>query len=146
MALIWETKKIEGKKWRDNTSHQRYNVVSIPREGKGPRFGGGRMAQVKALFYLPLKDTDGRDLTAEIEDLRTELYIRFRGWTFVGYEKGAYRMPDGTQAVDESTAYMVVVDESQVPEIEQLLKDFKSKTLQDAIYLEIQRDVDVRFI
>ena len=34
----------------------------------------------------------------------------------------------------------------QVPELEQVLRDFKSRTLQEAIYLEIQRDVDVRFM
>src|SRR5262249_36349918 len=104
------------------------------------------MAKVRALFYLPLKDSDGRDLTVEIEDVRTELYLRFVGWTFLGYVKGAYQMADGTQALDESAAYVVVLDESRVPEVEQVLRDFKSKTLQEAIYLEIQRDVDVRFI
>src|SRR4051794_15711144 len=104
------------------------------------------MAKVKALFYLPLKDNDGRDLTAETEEVRTELYIRFVGWTFLGYVKGAYRMADGTQALDESGAYMVILDESRLPELEQILRDFKAKTLQEAIYLEIQRDVDVRFI
>ena len=43
------------------------------------------MPQVKALFYISLKDNDGRDLTAEIEDLQTDLYVRFAGWTFLGY-------------------------------------------------------------
>lgn len=104
------------------------------------------MAQVKALFYVPLKDNDGRELTAESEDLRTELYVRFVGWTFLGYVKGAYRMADGTQALDESGAYVVILDDSRLPELEQVLRDFKSKTLQAAIYLEIHRDVDVRFI
>jgi hypothetical protein len=104
------------------------------------------MAKVKALFYLPLRDNDVRDLTAETEELRTDLYIRFVGWTFLGYVKGAYRMADGTRALDESGAYMVILDESRLPELEQVLRDFKAKTLQEAIYLEIQRDVDVRFI
>jgi hypothetical protein len=104
------------------------------------------MAQVKTLFFIPLKDNDGRDLTAEIEDLRTELYVRFVGWTFWGYVKGAYRTADGTRAVDESGAYVVVLDEARLPELEQVLRDFKSRTLQEAIYLEIHRDVDVRFV
>jgi hypothetical protein len=104
------------------------------------------MAKVKALFYIPLRDNDGRDLTAETEELKTELYIRFVGWTFLGYVKGAYRMADGSRAVDEHGAYMVVIDDSRVPEVEQVLRDFKGKTLQESIYLEIQRDVDVRFI
>ncbi len=104
------------------------------------------MAKVKALFFIPLKDNDGRDLTVETEDLRAELYLRFVGWTFLGYVKGAFRMKSGIQALDESGAYVVVLDEMRVPELEQVLRDFKSKTSQEAIYLEIQRDVDVRFI
>jgi hypothetical protein len=104
------------------------------------------MAQVKALFYIPLRDNDGRDLTTEREDLQTELYVRFVGWTFLGYVKGAYQMADGTLALDESAAYMVILDEGRLPELEQVLRDFKGKTLQEAIYLEVQRDVDVRFI
>jgi lipid A disaccharide synthetase len=104
------------------------------------------MAKIKALFYLPLRDNDGRDLSAETEEVRTELYVRFVGWTFLGYIKGAYRMASGNQSVDESGAYVVVLDESRVGELEQVLRDFKAKTTQEAIYLEIQRDVDVRFI
>jgi hypothetical protein len=104
------------------------------------------MARVKALFYIPIRDNDGRDLSAETEELKTDLYVRFVGWTFLGYVKGAYRMADGSQAIDEHGAYMVVIDDSRVPEVEQVLRDFKGKTLQESIYLEIQRDVDVRFI
>ena len=104
------------------------------------------MAQVKALFYLPLRDNDGRDLSEEIESLEAELFIRFSGWTFQGYVKGAYRMADGTQSLDESAAYVVVCDESQIEELEGLLRDLKSKTSQETIYLEIQREVDVRFV
>jgi hypothetical protein len=97
-------------------------------------------------FYLPLKDNDGRDLAAETEELKTELFVRFVGWTFLGYVKGAWRMADGTQALDESGAYFVILDEARLPELEQVLRDFKGKTLQEALYLEVHRDVDVRFI
>src|SRR5215471_9685001 len=100
------------------------------------------MGRVKAVFYIPLKDNDGRDLSVETDELRVELYVRFVGWTFLGYVKGAYRMADGSRALDESGAYVVVLEESRVPELEQVLRDFKAKTLQEAIYLEIQRDVD----
>ncbi len=55
-------------------------------------------------------------------------------------------MGDGTQALDESGACVVVLEEVRVLKLEQVLRDFKSKTLQEAIYLEIQRDVDIRFI
>jgi hypothetical protein len=104
------------------------------------------MAMVKAVFYIPLWDTDGRSLARETDELEVELFLRFGGWTFQGYVKGAYRMADGTRALDESGAYFVVFDEARVGELEQALRDFKGKTQQEAIYLEIQRDVDVRFI
>jgi hypothetical protein len=104
------------------------------------------MAQVKALFYLPMRDNDGRDLSIEIEDVRAELYVRFVGWTFMGYMKGAYRMADGSQSLDESEAYVVVLEDARIGELEQVLRDFKAKTSQEAIYLEIHRDVDVRFV
>ena len=104
------------------------------------------MAQVRALFYVPLRDNDGRSLAAETNDLEMELYLRFAGWTFQGYVKGAYRMADGTRALDESGAYVIVLDEARLTELEHLLRDFKSKTQQQAIYLEIQRDLDIRFI
>ena len=104
------------------------------------------MAQVKALFYLPLRDNDGHDLTEELEALEAEVFIRFSGWTFQGYVKGAYRMADGTQSLDESAAYVVICDESRINELEQLLRDFKSTTSQESIYLEIQRDVEIRFV
>ena len=104
------------------------------------------MARIKALFYLPLRDNDGRELTEEIEALEVEVFIRFSGWTFQGYVKGAYRMADGTQSLDESAAYVVVCDESRIDELEQLLRDFKSKTSQESLYLEIQRAVEIRFV
>ncbi len=104
------------------------------------------MVETKALFYLPLQDSDGRDLSDEIEELLAEVYVRFAGWTFQGYVKGAFRMADGSRAIDESAAYFVVLDESQISELERLLRNFKDETLQEVIYLELQRDVDVRLI
>jgi hypothetical protein len=104
------------------------------------------MDKVKVVFYLPLRDNNGRDLTAEAETAKSELYVRFAGWTFLGYVKGTYRMADGTQSLDESAAYLVVLEETRLAELEQILREFKNKTSQEAIYLEIQRDVEVRFI
>lgn len=104
------------------------------------------MAQVKAVFYVPRKDNDGRDLRAEIEDLRAELFLRFLAWTFLGYVTGAYRMADGAQALDVSASYAIVLDEAHLPELEQVLREFKGKTLQEAIYLEALRDVEVRLV
>ena len=101
---------------------------------------------MKAVFYLPLRDNDGRDLTTEAEAVKTELYVRFAGWTFLGYVKGAYRMIDGSQSLDEAASYLVVLEEVRLGELEQVLREFKEKTTQEAIYLEVQKDVEVRFI
>lgn len=104
------------------------------------------MPQVKALFYLPLQDSDGRDLTIEINEVRTELFAHFDGWTFLGFVDGAFRMADGTQASDRSAAYVVVLEESQLFELRKILSDFKGRTQQEAIYLEIQRDTEFEFL
>jgi hypothetical protein len=108
--------------------------------------GGTMMAEVKALFFLPEADNDGRILKAEIEEVRQTVYTLCDGWTFLGYVKGAFRMADGSQALDDSQAYVVVIEETDIPLLEQILRDFKAKTTQEAIYLEIQHHVEVRFI
>lgn len=100
----------------------------------------------KTTFFLPLLDNDGRDLSTEQQAVRKQVFNLFDGWTFIGYVEGAFRMPDGTQSLDRSAAYVVVVDEGRVDELAAVLKEFKSKTLQEAIYLEIQRGVEFRFI
>jgi hypothetical protein len=100
----------------------------------------------KATFFLPIKDNDGRELAVEQEVVRKKVYDLFDGWTFIGYVEGAFRMADGTQALDRSAAYVVVLEESRVDELEAVLREFKAKTLQQAIYLEIQRGVEFRFL
>jgi hypothetical protein len=104
------------------------------------------MAKIKAVFYLPLRDIDGRDLRSSIRQLRSKVYRRFDGYTHLGTVQGAYRMPDGSRAIDKCAAYMVALEENRVEELEALLKEFRSSTQQDSIYLEVCRDVDVRFV
>jgi hypothetical protein len=104
------------------------------------------MAQVKVLFYIPRQDNDGRDLSAEVEDLKDDLFFHFDGWTFLGFVQGAYRMDDGTKSIDVSGAYILVLDDARLAELERVLLAFKSRTTQEAIYLEIQRDLEVRFL
>ena len=96
------------------------------------------MAQVKVRFYLPLRDNDGRELKAEIDEVEVGLVTAFGGWTLTSVVKGAYLMTDKTPVHDESNAYEVVMDESRVPEVKALLLAFKAKTTQEAIYFETQ--------
>ena len=48
--------------------------------------------------------------------------------------------------VDTSAAYMVVVEENQLGELEAMLKRFKAKTSQEAIFLEVEHDIDLRLL
>lgn len=104
------------------------------------------MALIRATFYLPVRDNDGRDLKVEIENVRLALFELFVGWTFLGYVEGAFMLSDGSQIIDDSEAYMVIMEEELIFELERVLAEFKMKTLQEAIYLEINRDVDIRMI
>jgi hypothetical protein len=101
---------------------------------------------LKAVFYLPLADNDGRDLAPEIQDLRAELFLRFGGWTHQGEYRGSFRMRDGSEAVDVTAVYMVLLPPDQLPELEELLVQFRDVARQEAVYLEIQRDVEVRLL
>src|SRR5262245_21263527 len=60
------------------------------------------MAKVKATFFVPLIDNDGRALDDEIDALEMELHVHFVGWTLLGYVRGGYQMADGTRRLDDS--------------------------------------------
>ena len=102
--------------------------------------------QVKATFYLPLKDNDGRDLSEEIAQVEEACYLAFGAWTLSGYFKGVWRMQSGEQKIDTSAVYTIVLPKNRIRALEAILKTFKAKTQQEAIYLEIEHDVDVRFL
>lgn len=104
-------------------------------------------AQVKVTFYLPVKDNDGRDLGLEIGEVEDACYQAFGAWTFVGYIRGAWRMQrSGTRRIETSAVYSIVVTEARVAEIEAILRTFKRKTTQEAIYMELAPQVETRFL
>lgn len=104
------------------------------------------MAQVKATFYLPLKDHDGRDLAEPIAEVEDRCFVAFGAWTLVGFFKGAWRTGSGHRAVDTSAVYSIVLEEGRLPELEAILRHFKSGTSQEAIYLEIEHHVELRLL
>jgi hypothetical protein len=104
------------------------------------------MSRVKATFYLPLVDNDGRDLSLEIAQVEDSCYLAFGAWTAAGFFKGAWRMGTGYRRIDTSAVYVVIIDEDRLVDLEGILREFKGRTTQEAIYLEVQRDVDLRFI
>lgn len=104
------------------------------------------MPPVKGIFFLPGVDNDGRDLTAERQAVEDDLFLVMLGWTFLGMVQGAYRMTDGSRAIDEHRSYAVITDEKVVDDIEGVLRRYKAKTTQEAIYLEAQYNIEMRFI
>lgn len=104
------------------------------------------MTMVKAIFYVPLWDNDGSSLRSKIDDLEFILYAHFVGWTKHGIATGAFRMSDGSRSDDTHVVFYVVLDELRVNELEEILIEFKKATLQESIYLEIQRSVEFRFL
>ena len=64
---------------------------------------------LKATFYLPLKDNDGRDLSGEIAQVEEACFLDFGAWTLSGYFKGVWRLQSGEQKVDTSAVYTVVL-------------------------------------
>lgn len=104
------------------------------------------MALVKATFFLPLRDNDGRELSEEISAVEEECFLAFGAWTLAGFFKGVWRMESGERHVDTSAAYMVILEENQLDELEAILKHFKSRTTQEAIFLEVEHDMDLRLL
>jgi hypothetical protein len=104
------------------------------------------MATAKGIFLLPVRDNDGRELRVETADTLAAVYARFGGWTGEGTVTGVFRMADGTPMRDVCEKYMAFFEEEHLTELESIIRDFKPKTMQEAIYLEIQRHVDIRLI
>ena len=101
---------------------------------------------VKATFFLPLRDNDNRDLSREIDQVEDECFVAFGAWTLAGHFKGVWRMESGEKQADTSAAYMVVLPEDQLAELEGILRRFKDQTTQEAIYLEIEHEIDLRLL
>ena len=55
-------------------------------------------------------------------------------------------MQSGERKFDTSAAYIVLLSEEQVADLEEILRRFKARTTQEAIYLEIEHNVDLRLI
>lgn len=100
----------------------------------------------KATFFLPLRDNDGRPLDREIAAVENACFVAFGAWTLSGFFQGAWRMAGGERQIDTSAAYTLLLEEGQIEKLEAILRRFKARTMQEAIYLEIVSDVDLRLV
>ena len=78
--------------------------------------------------------------------MENALFAAFGGLTSEGYVQGAYRLVDQSRSLDTCAAYFVIVEDAELGTLEGILREFREKTTQECIYLEILRDVDVRFV
>ena len=105
---------------------------------------------VKITFYLPQVDNDGRNLCGDIAETLDELYAEFGGYTDFGEINGKFRMANGKCRWDRLYAFSVCFEDNcnfvQEGHLISILNGFKARTLQESIYVEVQRDVDIRFI
>lgn len=100
---------------------------------------------IKATIFLPQKDNDGRDLSIELAEFEDECFVEFGAWTLIGYFKGIWRMESGARQSDVNAVYMVVIEDEDLPLLEAIVRRFKAKTTQEAIFVEIVRSPDIRF-
>jgi hypothetical protein len=101
---------------------------------------------LKATFYLPLRDNDGTDLTAARDRVFRAVFDAFGHWTKAGTVRGAYRRPDGETTVDDFQVSSVVLAPERLPELERVFREFREGTTQESVYLEITPGVEVRLV
>lgn len=101
----------------------------------------------KVLFLLPLLDNEGQPYPASDWDwLMDQLVVRFGGWTLDGKVEGAWRdEQSGHVYRDSSLRYVVVVQQTAVPELMTFLLDVKARFCQLALYVE-RPQVEVTFL
>jgi hypothetical protein len=100
---------------------------------------------IKAEFLLPVRDKDGTDLTDLIETFLDEISLDFL-WSFEGSIQGVWKTAEGEIEHDICQRYFVLMEEKSLPDLENHLRSFKSRTKQDAILLIINRNVEQRLI
>lgn len=103
---------------------------------------------LKATFLVPLRDNDGRVLSSEIALLNADLRARFGGYTHYGAPtSGTWTGEDGRVVRDSCFCYWVLLEtEACVGALKAILLEFKKQTLQQEVYLEVTRDVEVAFV
>lgn len=92
---------------------------------------------VKYLLLVPTKFNDGADVPGSIFlELQDQLFANFDGWTVEGRVTGAYRMKDGSQAIDDSIVYWIVIRAGQEKTLRGLVAALAKKLGQESMFLE----------
>jgi len=104
----------------------------------------------KVTFIIPKFDNDGRDLSAERVELESDLTRQLNGWTR-SEVAGEWRDEVWTTYRDQSWAYFVLIEDNEQGDhfltiLKRCLSDFKRKTRQETIYLDVATGVKVDFV
>ncbi len=95
------------------------------------------MKKKKCLFLIPTSYNDGREVPPAVMDrILEDLDRNFDGYTVDSVVQGMWRMENGDVAKDRSLKIWMVIDETEVPLLKQLIKKFAKVLEQEAIYFE----------
>jgi hypothetical protein len=113
--------------------------MAKPRRQRRPKAKGRRRANLReATVLIPLTYNDGTRVPRDtIESIYEELYLAFHGWTVEGTVKGAYRMQTGQQRVEDLLKVSVILDESQLRELEAMVARWCAKLGQETMLVRI---------
>lgn len=104
------------------------------------------MAKLKATFFLPMRDNDGRSLRAEICTVEDALLESFAGYTKTASVSGIFRMADGTKVKDRCHSYFLWIEEDELEKLKEIIRTFKAATTQEAIYFDVLYNANVDFL
>jgi hypothetical protein len=111
---------------------------------KGRQKPGGTPKE--AIVLLPLTYNDGTRVTeGSLESIYGEIFAAFHGWTIEGAVRGAYRMRTGQKRVEALQKVSIVLDESQVPDLEAMIGRWAAELGQEAMLLRVTDHV-IKFI
>ena len=118
-----------------------------------PRKSGKRKARSsragnpkEAIVLIPLTYNDGTRVSREtLQSIQEEIFVAFHGWTIEGTVKGAYLMQTGQKCVEDLLKVSVVLDESQIPELEMMVARWCAGLGQETMLMKIA-DFVIKFI
>ncbi len=121
--------------------------MAKPRKrGKSKAKGKGKSSPKEAIVLIPLTYNDGSKVPQDILlGIFEEIYTAFHGWTNEGTVKGAYRMQTGQKQVEDLLKVSVVLDPSQVSELEAMVSAWCAKLGQEAMLVKIA-DYTIKFV
>jgi len=121
--------------------------MAKPRERKKPKAKSkGDGDPKEATVLIPLTYNDGTKVPQDILlSIIEEIYVAFQGWTNEGTVKGAYRMQSGQKRVEDLLKVAIILDQSQVPELESMVSAWCTRLGQETMLLKIA-DYTIKFV